>query len=139
MSNQIHEISSVRQALADLDDTYKRQRSDWENEVARLRAELSSTLNAPPGVSVGLGGGGPHATADDRYGGGRDGYGGGGGGGRRGPAGDGDVDMHDPQQRDMRERDRDRDRDRERDRERDRDRDIRRKDKIPKSERTSYE
>lgn len=151
VSAQIHEISSVRQALADLDEAYKRQRAEWDGEVGRLRSELSSALNNAGG---GGGGGpsGPH-PADivdreqrERYGGPRDSYGGAGGpggpgpgpgpGGRRGPM-DGDVEMHDRERDIMRDRERERDRESQRERERgDRERDMRRKDKIPKSERT---
>lgn len=130
MNNQIHEIASVRQALADLDDAYKRQRADWENEVGRLRAELSSILSSgPPVVNA------PHGVDVDRDRGDR--YG---GYGRRGPGPgpDGDVEMHDRERDRDRERElRDRERERERDRDRDRDRDMR-KGKIPKSERTHF-
>lgn len=132
VTNQIHEISSIRAALSELDDVFKRQRAEWDVETQRLRAELQSALN---------GGGGPipHGDSDrervDRYGGG--GY-----GGRRGP--DGDVEMLDSRERDLRDRDRERgrdrderERDRERERERERDREMRQRDKkIPKSERT---
>lgn len=111
--------------MSELDDAYKRQRSEWDAETTRLRAELSALSGSgggPPPSNIGT----AHAMSlDERER--ADRYGSSYGGSRRGP--DGDIEMHD-RERDVRDRDRGVDRDLQRDRE------MRRKEKIPKSERT---
>lgn len=144
MRDQLAEIVNIRGALSELDDAYKRQRLVWEEETARLRGEISALSGGgplpPPSNSA-------HAMSvvdererADRYGGGP--YAGSRRGGP-GPGPDGDIEMHDRERelRDGRDRDRGVDRDlqqQQRDRDRDRDREMgsRRKEKIPKSERT---
>lgn len=132
MRDQLAEIVNIRGALSELDDAYKRQRLVWEEETARLRGEISALSGGapplPPSNSVHV----DERDRADRYGGPY--------AGRRGPGPDGDIEMHDRERdgRDNRDRDRGLDRDLQQQRDRDRDREMgsRRKEKIPKSERT---
>ncbi|KAL0959562.1 hypothetical protein HGRIS_011272 [Hohenbuehelia grisea] len=143
LSNQLTELNAFRAQLVELENKHGKVRQQYEDELQRLRQELSiSRQNVPPpggGVGVGVGGGAgagglpPHPQAGpggplpltgagappqppSSMGGIPSGSGPGPGPGQGGPQSYG----NDPYYRGDRDRDRERERERERDRERER-------------------
>ena len=120
VTSQINELNIIRQSLYELESQHGKIRQQYEEELARLRAELHATRQGiPPGgpphptVGPGIAPSGPPAPPSSVP-------------GVQPPTGPGSYsDPYYP-------RDRDRDRERDKDRERDRDRELRDRERDPR-------